>query len=74
MPDRFDTIGEMHRAVTHTAALRRTHRFTRAMSRRPVQRTQFDATFHLVPKNLTFSGRLPNFLTFEPPVMRSPIL
>ncbi|WP_174433613.1 hypothetical protein [Burkholderia metallica] len=66
MHDRFNAIGEMHRAVKHTAALRRMRRFTRAMPRRSVQRTQLDATFHLVPKNLTFSGRLPNFLTIEP--------
>ncbi|WP_174387308.1 hypothetical protein [Burkholderia metallica] len=74
MRDRLNAIGEMHHAVKHTAALRHMHRFTRAMARRSVQRTQFDATFHLVPKNLTFSGRLPNFLTIELPVMRSPIL
>ncbi|MBR8292663.1 hypothetical protein KDW63_00590 [Burkholderia cenocepacia] len=66
MHDRFDAIGEMHHAGKHTAARRHLRRFTRAMSRRSVQRTQFDATFHLVPKNLTFSGRLPNFLTIEP--------
>ncbi|WP_175884322.1 hypothetical protein [Burkholderia sp. BCC0044] len=66
MHDRFDAIGEMHRAGKHTAARRHMHRFTGAMPRRSVQRTQFDATFHLVPKNLTFSGRLPNFLTIEP--------
>ncbi|EML1596992.1 hypothetical protein [Burkholderia cenocepacia] len=66
MHDRFDAIGEMHHAGKHTAARPHLRRFTRAMSRRSVQRTQFDATFHLVPKILTFSGQLPNFLTIEP--------